>query len=341
MGFSIKSKYFASLLLLVTPLSHAVVAGGIVSIQHTWPADSAFEKLTFFQQIINDGGKDAHYYWANQFYFKQGDAGYIGLQNRGNNVHAYNFSVWKAKGWKSDNCSQFDHEGSGVQCQMVVPWKTGHQYKLEVSKEGNLVTGVVTDMMDGTSTTVGVIEVPETFGKLYASSGFVEEFSQGEGQLSSCYVMGNQSSVFLNPTGDDKTRATQSTYAYGNCNDPYVVQAACNNDACINTVNNLGAVASPSAPEVSIVNGKDLSAETLANMLRGTDLVVIRASDGRWAPNIYFPQPDTLKGKSLFVDHRAGYSSLINVNGDLTRVSKGEQLMYMSDGSSWKKINAN
>ncbi|WP_174847237.1 DUF3472 domain-containing protein [Yersinia artesiana] len=339
MSYRIKKILLSQVLFLISPLSYAVVAGGIVAINHLWPANSEFNKLSFFQQISHDGGTDSHYYWANQFFFKQGDGGYIGLQNRGNGVHAFNYSIWKAKGWKSDNCNYFDHEGSGVQCQIVVPWKTGYQYKLDVFKDGNLVTGVVTNLMDGTTTTVGVIEIPETFGKLYASSGFVEEYSQGNGQLSSCYVMGAQSSIFLNPIGDDKTQAGQRSYTYGNCNDPYVVQAACNGDACINTVSNLRAMASPNAPTVSIVNGKDLTAETISSALSKVNLVAIRSQDDNWAPNIYFPQPNTLKWKSIFVDHRASNSSSIYVNGGITTVNKGQHLMYMSDGSSWKVIN--
>lgn len=339
MSYKNKTAFLVPLLFLIIPPSHAVTAGGIVSVKHSWPANSEFNKLSFFQQISTDGGTGSHYYWANQFFFKNGDGGYIGLQNRGNKVHAFNYSIWKAKGWKSGECSYFDHEGSGVQCQVVVPWKTGHQYKLDVSKDGNIVTGIVTDLMDGTATKVGVIEVPETFGKLYSSSGFVEEFSQGNSQLSSCYVMGAQSSIFLNPIGDDKTKAVQNSYTYGNCNDPYVVQAACNDNACINTVSNLGAMASPYAPKVPIVNGSDLTAETISNGLKKYYLVVIRSQNGNWAPNIYFPQPNTLKWKSIYVDHRASSSSSIHVNGGIVKVNKGQHLMYMSDGSSWKVIN--
>jgi len=341
MHHGIKKTLLVPLLFLISPLSQAVVAGGIVSLRHAWPESAEFNKLSFFQQISNDGGTGARYFWANEFHFKQGDGGYIGLQNRGNGVHAFNYSIWQATGWKSGTCSFFNHENSGVQCQIIVPWKSGHQYKLDVSKNGNLVTGVVIDQMDGTTTTVGVIEVPERFGKLNASSGFVEEYSQGDGQLSSCYVMGAQSSTFLNPTGDDHTKAGQSTFTYGNCNDPYVVKAACDGDACINTVSNLGAVASLNAPTVSIVNNNTLTAETLAGALNKVDLVAIRSEDGHWAPNIYFPHPDTLKWKSIFIDHRAGYASSVHVNGTITQVKKGQQLMYMSNGSSWKVINSN
>lgn len=338
MCFTIKKTFLLPLLFLFSPLSHAIVAGGIISVDHSWPANSEFNKLSFFQQISNDGGTDSKYYWANQFYFKNGGVGYIGLQNRGDGVHAFNYSIWKAKGWKSGACRHFDHEGSGVQCQIVVPWKTGHQYKLDVSKNGSMVTGVVTDLMDGTATTVGVIEIPDTFDKLYSSSGFVEEYSQGNGQLSSCYVMGAQSSIFLNPIGDDKTKAGQSSHTYGNCNDPYVVKAACNGDACINTINNLRAMASPNAPIVPIVNGNDLTAETISKALNKVDLVAIRSQDSNLAPNIYFPDPNKLKWKSIFVGHRAGYSSSVHVNGSITKIKNGQHIMYMSDGSSWKVI---
>lgn len=341
MNYGIKKKLLVPLLFLFSHLSHAVVAGGIVSVKHSWPTNSEFNKLSFFQQISNDGGKDSKYYWANQFHFKNGDGGYIGLQNRGEGVHAFNYSIWKAKGWKSGVCSYFEHEGSGVQCQIVVPWKTGHQYKLDVSKNGNLVTGVVTDLMDGTATTVGVIEIPDTFGKLYSSSGFIEEFSQGNSQLSSCYVMSAQSSIFLNPIGDDKTKAGHSSSTYGNCNDPYVVKSACNNDACINTISNLRAIASPNAPIVSIVNDNDLTAEIISNALDKVDLVAIRSKEGNWAPNIYLPEPLKLKWKSIFVDQRASYSSLVHVNGSITKVYKGQHIMYMSDGASWKVIDPN
>lgn len=255
-------------------------------------------------------------------------------------MHAFNYSIWKAKGWKSGECSYFNHEGSGVQCQIVVPWKTGHQYKLDVSKKGNLVTGVVTDLMDGTAITVGVIEVPDTFGKLHSSSGFVEEYSQGNGQLSSCYVMGAQSSTFLNPIGDDATTAGQSTRTYENCNDPYVVQAACNDHACINNVSNLGAIASPDAPTVAIINNNDLTAKTISSELDKADLVVIHSWDGNWAPNIYFPEPRTFKWKSIFVNHSsARSSSIIHANGAVTKANKGRLQMYMSDGNRWKIIN--
>ncbi|WP_244428934.1 hypothetical protein [Bartonella vinsonii] len=73
---------------LVSAPSYAVSPGGIVSIQHAWLAYSEFNKLSFFRQIGHDGGARSLYFWANQFFFKNGDVGYIGLQNSGG-VHFF------------------------------------------------------------------------------------------------------------------------------------------------------------------------------------------------------------------------------------------------------------
>ncbi|WXL27451.1 DUF3472 domain-containing protein [Ectopseudomonas mendocina] len=338
MKFAIAKKLLLPALLIVSPLSHAVVAGGIVSIRNVWPAGASYNQMAFYQQISNDGGPKSHYFWANQFHFKGGDGGYIGLQNRGNGVHAFNYSIWKAKGWKSGNCKHFSHEGSGVQCQVEYPWKTGHIYQLKVLKEGNLVKGVIYDFMTGQAKTVGVIEVTETFGGLYASSGFVEEYSQGNGQLSSCSVIGAQSSVFYNPVANDSVRAEQSTKTYGNCNDGYIVQAACNASACINVINDLGAIPSPSVKQVPVVHSNDLGAQTIANALSDTQQVTIQTTKSNWAPNIFFPSPGQYKWKSIFVDHRASNTSSLHINGSLLTLSKGQQLSYVSDGKSWNAV---
>nr|WP_244426898.1 hypothetical protein [Bartonella senegalensis] len=72
MNYRIQKVLFIFLWFLVSSPSYAVVAGGIISVQHTWPAHSEFNQLTFFQQVSNDGGVNSHYYWANQFFFKKG-----------------------------------------------------------------------------------------------------------------------------------------------------------------------------------------------------------------------------------------------------------------------------
>ncbi|MBX4335175.1 DUF3472 domain-containing protein [Bartonella raoultii] len=337
MNDRLKKIFFVFLLFLITSPSYAIVAGGIVTVQHKWPAGREFDKLSFFEQISYDGGPKSHYYWASQFSFKNGNGGYIGLQNS-KGVHFVNYSIWNAVGWKSKHCKRFSGEGSGVQCQIKMPWKVGHQYRLDVSKEENLVTGTIIDLMDRTKTTLGVIEVPKTFGKFDGSLHFVEEYSQGNEQLASCFVMGAQSSIFRAPIGDDTVKAKHMTYSYGNCNDPYVVQTACNDDACVNTVSNLGGKPISHVSEVAFVNGEDLSAETISNVLKKADLAIIRLEDGSWVPNIYFPQPDLFKEKSILIDHKASYGSVIYVNNSKHQSHTGEEIIYTSDGRHWKIV---
>lgn len=231
--------------LLFPSLANAVVAGGMIAIDQQWPSSSSFNKVSFFQQINDDGGNKSRYYWANQFYFKNGDGGYIGLQNRSSGVYAFNYSIWKAESWapptpsEQGHCRYFDHEGSGVQCDVVIPWKTGHLYQLDIIKENNKVKGVITNLMDGSKTNIATIVIPNTWGGIYASVGFVEEFSQGDNQLPSCSHIGAQTSIFRNPIGNDSVVAKQSTRTYGNCKNEYITHAACNDDQCINTVSNL------------------------------------------------------------------------------------------------------
>lgn len=236
---------------LAAPAAHAVVVGGIVSTDARWPANSAgYERIAFYDQVSQDGGARSNYYWANQFWFVGGDGGYIGLQNR-SGQHWLNFSIWLASGWdpaSRASCNHFSHEGSGVQCQLKWDWKTGHKYKVEVARSGNRVTGTVTDLMSGANVAVATILVPAAWGGFKNQTvSFVEEYSQGSGQLASCSVIGAQSSVFYLPVANGNVPASsQATRTYGNCNNRNIAHAACDaGGKCINIVGDLGGFASP------------------------------------------------------------------------------------------------
>lgn len=129
-----KKIYLLFFLFLWNSLSNAIVVGDIVTIQHKWPDNTAFNKISFFLQVNNDGGSRSNYYWANQFNFINGDTGYLGLQNRQNGIHAFHYSIKQAKGWRSGNCRYFYDTGTSVQCDIVIQWKAGHLYRLDVSK---------------------------------------------------------------------------------------------------------------------------------------------------------------------------------------------------------------
>lgn len=237
--------------LLAAPAAQAVVVGGIVSTDARWPAASAgYDRMTFYDQVDRDGGVRSNYYWANQFWFVGGDGGYIGLQNR-SGQHWLNFSIWLASGWDPASraaCSHFSHEGSGVQCQLQWDWKPGHKYKVDLVRASNRVTGTVTDLMSGDSVAVATILIPTAWaGFKNAAVSFVEEFSQGSGQLASCSAIGAQSSVFYRPVANGNLpAASHTTRTYGNCNDRNIAHAACDADGkCINLVSDLGGYPSP------------------------------------------------------------------------------------------------
>ncbi|CAI3959779.1 unnamed protein product [Commensalibacter communis] len=334
------------LILLTLPLlglfshaSHAVVAGGIVAINHQWPFNGQYTKMSFFQQINQDGGTKSHYYWANQFFFKGGDGAYIGLQNRSGGVKAVNYSIWGASSWKSGKCNNFGHEGTGVQCELIYPWAVGHAYRLDVSKNGNIVTGTVTDLNDNKSTQIAQIEVPSTYGKLYASSGFVEEYSQGNQQLPTCYTMGAENAVFKNPIADNTVVARQTTYTYGACNDPYIVEASCNSSSCQNTINDLKNIPSPFAPSIAVTNGQEITQDQLKTALSGENLIVIQMQDGKWSPKVSFPSASNLPWKSITIDQKAGYSTTLYMNNTTVQVAKGQNVTYTSISGVWKKVN--
>ncbi|EJF79983.1 DUF3472 domain-containing protein [Bartonella doshiae] len=322
------------LLLLLSKPSYAVFAGKVITIKHDWSHNRSFDQFSFFQQITHDGGPDSIYFWANQFQFENGKTGYIGLFNRG--ARTIHFSITNATGWKSGKCKHFTQEGSGVRCELEFPWKVGRRYQLNVSKNENLITGTIIDLITKKTMTVGVIEVSSTFGKFQQSSSFVEDHSRWKRHLSSCYVLSPQSSIFFSPIADNKYQALIDAYAEGNCNDPYVVQILCKLSTCINSISDLGGIASPDVPGITITNGKDLPAKTLSDALKKNELIAIRLHDGSWTPKIFLPSPSIFKWKSIFVENRATLSSSIYNANNTQKLNTDQQIMYMSDGKIWK-----
>ncbi|MBX4336465.1 DUF3472 domain-containing protein [Bartonella raoultii] len=336
MNCHVKKIFLLLFLFLLSKPSYAVFAGKIITIQHTWPSNDSFDTLSFFQQVTYNGGANALYFWGNQFQFKNGETGYIGLFNKG--VHTVHFSIRNATEWKSEHCQYFMQEGPGVRCEIVFPWKIGHQYQLTVSKTGNMVTGTIINLMTGKETLIGIIEIPPTFGNMHQSFSFVEDHSHAKKRLSSCFVLKPQSSIFWSPVGDNKFKAALHSSTQGSCNDPYIVQALCNKDFCINTINHLSGVASPATERVTIVNGKDLSASIISYTLKKHEFITIYLEDGHWAQNIFFPPPGPFKWKSIFMDNRAPYDSFIHVNNKTRKLIAGQKIMYRSDGQAWKII---
>ncbi|WP_244428379.1 DUF3472 domain-containing protein [Bartonella birtlesii] len=276
MYYNIKKILLIFLFLLISKPSYAVFAGKVVVMEHTWPENALFDTFSFTQQITYDGGANSIYFWGNHFQFQNGKGGQIGLFNRGH--HTIHFSIRNAIGWKNGKCKHFTQEGSGVRCEIEFPWKIGIPYKLDVFKNGDLVTGTITDLISDKKTTVGTIEVPTTYGKLQKSYGFVEDHSRWKRHLSSCYVLSPQSSTFFSPRAIKQNieyEANMNASTQGKCTDSYIIQKACTLSFCMNSISDLGGFASPSAgPEIPISNGKDLTAQEISKVLQKKSLLL-------------------------------------------------------------------
>jgi hypothetical protein len=191
--------------------------------------------MTFPLTITNDG-MASNFFWAHQFFFDQGDGGYFGFQNRGDwRVHAINFSIWKAVGWLPQfpgNCRHFSHEGSGVQCDMIVNWIPYHVYEFRIIKNQHFITA---DFVDTTSNIVirlATITVPYHWGTIANSISFVEEFTA---QLIDCNRIGFTNAIFRRPYNNFNDFAYIRSYIYGRCGQSRFVTNECTIDNCIIT----------------------------------------------------------------------------------------------------------
>lgn len=246
--------------LVVSPLAGAVVAGGMVAVNRQWPAsDTGFLDMEFGVTVVQEPGRNGFTYWADQFWFKGGDGGYIGLQQRDANKKALNFSIWQATGWvaeKGANCAFFGHEGSGVQCWIDYGWKQGTTYNIRVTAEDlGHWAAYITDTAGGATRKVATIQVPQTWGGIYATASFVEDYAQGADQRDSCEAVPPTSAVFHLPKAENGTVLPLSSTArtYGTC--VAIARASCTvGQDCIGSANVYGNLGSPKTLR-NLVNG--------------------------------------------------------------------------------------
>ncbi|WP_408953573.1 DUF3472 domain-containing protein [Lysobacter sp. Hz 25] len=248
---------FAKIVLLLLCLTlhgtaAAVVAGGMVAIDRTWPSKpGGYLDMDFSIAITQEPGYNGRTYWAHQFALKNGDGGYVGLQQRSNADKALNFSIWQATGWVAENgtlCSHFSHEGSGVQCWVAYPWVQGKKYKIRiVSEVAGSWSAYITDVATGARRKVASIQVPQTWGGLNEKTvEFLENFAQGADQLESCAAAPATSAVFFRPSAENGAVApsTSTSKTYGNCES--IARASCTAEQdCIAADNKFGTIGSP------------------------------------------------------------------------------------------------
>ncbi|MEU8569778.1 DUF3472 domain-containing protein [Streptomyces pathocidini] len=217
----IVSTVAAALAVLLYPAgtaSAAVTPGGMISNSYSIsgaPADG-LKKLAFPLKVISQPNAPG-YYWAQQYYFKSGQVGYIGLQPRTDSGIAI-FSVFgSGTSTSHPNCRTGADGGSGTSCSVTYPYVKGRWYQLEIIQTGtNNWTGYVVDTSTNVWTTIGSWNVSSSAGLLRPSGvGFVEYFKS----VADCGSIPYGQAVFGKPfvSPEPGTGTNTSAYAYGPC----------------------------------------------------------------------------------------------------------------------------
>lgn len=83
---------------------------------------------------------------------------------------------------------------------------------------------------------------------------------------------------------------------------------------------------------------KDISAANLTGLLAEYDRVTVAMADGNWKPEITLPPASAAnRGRVIFINHNANYSSVLFLNGQQVKVMLGFKKGYRSDGNRWEE----
>ncbi len=83
---------------------------------------------------------------------------------------------------------------------------------------------------------------------------------------------------------------------------------------------------------------KGLSEASLAQLLSEYERIEVAMGDGNWTKEIPLPSASAAnKGRSVSILHGAGYDSVLLMNGEQVKVSRGFAQAYVSDGQKWQE----
>jgi hypothetical protein len=164
-----------------------VIPGGILSVKHTWPEKKAYYNQDAFLTITQEPSEVSYYFWAQQFWFENGDGGYLGIQTRGQLNERESkigiFSIWKALDSKKSNienswAGSFGHEGTGFSCKIPFDWRSGIQYRLRLSKMSAYNNSDSSNWWSAfiQEECIGQIQIPDKWGGLGSGDNFFVEY---------------------------------------------------------------------------------------------------------------------------------------------------------------------
>jgi hypothetical protein len=178
------------------------------------------KEIEFLITVESDPGDKASVFWAQQFEFENGTAGYLGLQ-RVVNIKKIIFSIWDARGsvgmMSGAKAERFTGEGEGEHVLAPFDWQLGHTYRFQLAMVGatdSWWSVAVSDVASGKRWDLGKIQASAGAGTLGATvATFTEVFWGGE----SCQTIPYARATFGSPEADQgqvKTIA-RSAYSYG------------------------------------------------------------------------------------------------------------------------------
>jgi len=242
--------------------AHAVIAGGMTANHYYYPASTTanvdglygYNAIDASIRVTREPGNTGNTYYASQFFWtiNVNQGGYTGIQQNSSTTKTVLFSVFgqtydssvdKPGSASGAVCKAFSGEGTGTQCLFTTTgtttpaWKEGAKYTLHVKYTGKttipagqadaganyLWQASITDTSTGTTTVIGTIHSPVSNGILQpVVPQFVENFTQGTQQYSSCSQVPPTTAVFYAPIMyDPANNAAQtnnaSTQTYGDC----------------------------------------------------------------------------------------------------------------------------
>ncbi|MFC5580471.1 RICIN domain-containing protein [Rhodanobacter terrae] len=249
-------------LFLVASPAYAVIAGGMVANHYYYPASTTanadgmygYNGFDASIRVTHEPGTGGNTYYASQFFWtvNVNQGGYTGIQQNSKKTKTVLFSIFgqtydpgvdKPGAASGAVCQGFGGEGTGTQCLFTTKgteapaWKEGGMYTFHLTYVGTttipagtadagknyLWQASITDTSTGTTTVIGTIHSPASNGILQGVvPQFVENFTQGSQQYSSCSQVPPTTAVFYAPIMyDPANTAAQtnnaSTQTYGNC----------------------------------------------------------------------------------------------------------------------------
>jgi len=219
------------------------VPRGLADTLSSFPStlDRGFYNIDSVMRVTSLANPNAGTFWSQQFWFREGDGGYMGLQTQGrlsDDTRAPRVAIFSILDNNGDaerglseshpNCVSGDDEGPYVRCAISYPWSVGRDYRLRIyelccSDQPNSRErwgAWVRDQSTGVETEIGVIEVPGGWGWLRTdANAFVEHHTTS---VDHCSNLPYTKASFAQPTANVGTYTASTdgiVGGYGPCVD--------------------------------------------------------------------------------------------------------------------------